>query len=710
MPGRLICFVCGSPGADASLRTRQNSREPYFPFLANHDPPKGSRLITSDGVVDSCAVCYMFLTQQWDSYERTKTPAVKRLYWLKRSDNGSFTGAEMRIQGEYIAQVMGLQYPPGVDERATPENVPAHPDTDVTNQTSASYRQQSEDEKSLKRSKKNYDSNISKNSALDLSTSKKNSEYKHGYDSESDKRAEKCVCYICGDSFPLTNYNFITVADQGQGEPFFPMLERVQPFPGAEGITRQGQVKGCNRCKNVLFQQWQAYEMSGTPHQLRNFKIARDTDQERPDVKPESYASNENSSSYYCYICGCPYKGDHVRLLNTLPPKRPSTSAMFFPFVRELKRPSSAEPLRSDGTVIACMKCFGHLSYQWEMQESEGVSVYHRQYSLQFLGHKPSESLSTSSRRVSSPESEERIEPLNIHITAASPHIHSSQNSTSHHYPQGLLAIAADSDSRPVSQTSSLSVSPIKSYDIVADSKLYTATDATPSSSLKPVPHPLQQVSEIPNRVCFLCAEKCLIHKMKQINAYPSRHEAKHAQIEPFFPFLANIQPAVGADALTEDGTVIVCKVCFYSLLKQWSEYEQSQNPAHSNRWLRKYNLPNYVCYVCAVENERKNMRTISVKNFNFLLDHKAPKRSLVIDEGQRVVVCKSCAYSLMKQFTEYDRMGVPHKLRKFNWIQKSSNTVESGDESGVRNSFMNDSVYSIKKSLLNNCSFINTL
>ena len=683
MPGRLICFVCGSPGADSTLRTRQYDREPYFPFLSNHDPPKGSRMVTSDGHIDSCAVCYLFLSQQWDSYERSKTPAVKRLYWLKRSDNGNFTGAEMRIQGEYIAQVMGLQYPPGVDDRASPEHMPSHPDMDVSNQTNASFRQQNEEAKN-KHDKKSYDSNIGKNSALDLSTSKKSIEHEQNYDNDYKRsEAERASCYICGDSFSLTNYNFINVIDQGQREPFFPMLERVQPFNGAEGISRKGQVKGCNRCRNVLFQQWQAYEMSGTPLPLRNFKIVRESEHERSEVKPESYASNENSSSYHCYICGCPYTWDHVRLLNTLPPKRPSPSTMFFPFVRELKRPSSAEPLRSDGTVIACIKCYGHLSYQWELQEGEAVPVYHRQYSLQFLGHKPSESASSHTQRASTPDSEERVEPLNIRISA-SPNVNSGQNSTTPHFnSHGLLVIASESDSSPVSQTPSLSSSPIKSCDIVAESKLATVTDAILSSSTKPVPHPLQQVSEIPNRVCFLCAEKCLIHKMKQINSYPSRHEAKHtsSQIDPFFPFLANMQPALGADVLTEDGTVIVCKVCFYSLLKQWTEFEQSSNPADNNRWLRKYGLPNYVCYVCSVENERKMMRTVAVKNFNFLHDHKAAKRSLVVDEGQRVVVCKPCAYSLMKQFTEYERMGVPHKLRKFNWIQKSQNAFESGDE-----------------------------
>lgn len=108
MSGRHVCFVCGSLGAESSLRIKPHDRLPYFPFLEHHDPPKGARLPTSNGNVDCCRVCYAFLTQQWETYERSKTPAIKRLYWLKRADDGHFTGAEMRLQGEYIAQIMGL--------------------------------------------------------------------------------------------------------------------------------------------------------------------------------------------------------------------------------------------------------------------------------------------------------------------------------------------------------------------------------------------------------------------------------------------------------------------------------------------------------------------------------------------------------------------------------------------------------------------------
>lgn len=679
MPGRVICFVCGSPGAETTLRVRQHDREPYFPFLLHHDPPKGARLPGAEGVIDSCIVCYMFLTQQWESYERSKTPAVKRLYWLKRSDNGSYTGAEMRIQGEYIAQVMGLQYPPGVDERGSPDN----------SLGDREYSSHSNNANDLMYSRSNLNSqnhkatgeysprlhNQGKASALDLSTPKKHSDI-HPVLNSKKSEANNSVCYICGQIYCHQNNNFVNVSYQGNGEPFFPILENITPCAGAENMLRNGQIKTCNQCKNMLYQQWQAFEMSGTPVSHRNFKLPRESENRKVEVKSEDKYASISASSYFCYICGCSYITDHVRLLNTLPPKRSSPAGIFFPFVRDLKRPANAEPLRSDGTVIVCIKCYSHLSYQWEIQESEGVPVYNRQYSLHFLSEKssPKGQISEMLTQTGS-ASNERIEPLNIRISSASP-MHS--NPTSSNYPQGLLAIAthAETSTQSISESSSFSGSPVKAHDITESKSV--GHEAYTSSTSKTVPHPLQQVTEIPNRICFLCSEKCIIHKMRLLCSYPARHEAKHtnSQVEPFFPFLANCTPAPGADPLTEDGTVIVCKLCFHTLLKQWSEYEHSSNPADSNRWLRKYHLSNYICYVCGTENERKFTRTIAVENFNFLREHKAPKGSLIIDEGRRVAVCKACAYSLMQQFSEYERMGVPQQLRKFNWMQKTNHNI----------------------------------
>jgi hypothetical protein len=54
--------------------------------------------------VGACACMHVLLNK----FHCFSFPLHRRLYWLKRSDNGPFTGAEMVLQGEYAAQVIGL--------------------------------------------------------------------------------------------------------------------------------------------------------------------------------------------------------------------------------------------------------------------------------------------------------------------------------------------------------------------------------------------------------------------------------------------------------------------------------------------------------------------------------------------------------------------------------------------------------------------------
>lgn len=101
-----VCFVCGAPNsATHFLHTRQIGSEPHFPFLEHHEPPIGSEPPKNNGgVVSVCFVCYRFLLAQWDSHERNNTPYSTRLYWLKRVDQGPYSGTdgqhqEDRLQG-----------------------------------------------------------------------------------------------------------------------------------------------------------------------------------------------------------------------------------------------------------------------------------------------------------------------------------------------------------------------------------------------------------------------------------------------------------------------------------------------------------------------------------------------------------------------------------------------------------------------------------
>ncbi|XP_016525878.1 uncharacterized protein LOC103136608 [Poecilia formosa] len=86
--GLVHCFICGSgvtPGKELRLQvTYQKERSPFFPFLQNQEPAPGACELSPDGCALVCAVCHCFLTEQWNSFERSRTPIEKRMYWLKR--------------------------------------------------------------------------------------------------------------------------------------------------------------------------------------------------------------------------------------------------------------------------------------------------------------------------------------------------------------------------------------------------------------------------------------------------------------------------------------------------------------------------------------------------------------------------------------------------------------------------------------------------
>lgn len=108
-----VCYVCGFRGTAElySLRVRPNAERPNeasFPFLEGHEPPNGLAPASQQTYVRVCSICYTLLMQQWETYEREGRPYSQRLYHMKRFDGKSFIGAEMSVQGEYAAQMLGL--------------------------------------------------------------------------------------------------------------------------------------------------------------------------------------------------------------------------------------------------------------------------------------------------------------------------------------------------------------------------------------------------------------------------------------------------------------------------------------------------------------------------------------------------------------------------------------------------------------------------
>ena len=766
-----MCFVCGSLGGEfGQLHSRppqgrkgdkigfDGIKGAYFPFLEHHDPPQGCRQPDAEGLVDSCRVCHAFLTQQWANYERSNTPAVKRLYWLKRLDDGQFTGAEMKLQGEYMAQVMGLQYQPASDvssgvgppQALSPDSrdgfkgdagravsqdseIPAQGKRQTIREVSGQYGGGGSGVLDLSVSIKSEPSlarqpqKLSQDSSIEKLGQKANFEERNQKESQGHRpHKEKLpqpvkpeldeymfVCYTCGVESSGVAAKFVSSRVHAPGEPHFPFLARLVPSEGASPMTNQGICRVCDLCFSSLCHQWLAYEQHGTPSSARIFRLnnlffsndaslsmsgavvggrqkeennhctqngnrgrstpsgdgnhvtaeemaQRFTTKQRED-RDDIHHGNVREVCYLCSQLWSPLK--MCPLYTT-----PATSAvreedqMYFPFIRELRRPQGARPLNPDGSVRVCISCSGNLQAQWQQYQRDGTPTNKRRYSLlSSTAHTV-----PSAHAVSSPQQQPFIESVKSpdHSHVSSRHLEKSEAGSKLSLNQPLHLDIGKEDSNnfhlfhsfskspalgqnratvmphyPAPQISSSPTPDLVLPGVTSESKQpstlplsSTLVPSSSSSSLNTIPHPLQQAGERPKKVCFLCGEKCLSSKSQVLYAYPARHVSKtiagslsSSHIYPFFPFIASREPAPNSEPMAEDGGIVSCSYCYFSLLNQWRDYEEgvkrTQQPDYTsegsdNRWMRKYSLTEFACFVCGnVDVPRRSMRTLEVRN-----------------------------------------------------------------------------------------------
>ncbi|CAH1780403.1 unnamed protein product [Owenia fusiformis] len=691
-----VCFVCGSYGAEWDIYTKPRNKGSYFAFLEHHDPPQGCSKPNKDGIVKSCNLCYAFLNQQWDSFEKTNTPMVKRLYWLKRADDGQFTGAEMRLQGEYAAQVLGLQYHPNVyDGRMQPglgqPMIPVSP--------SGSMQMISPQPAAQQPRPSGYPGGRELTGALDLTVGRPAPKEKkatlpqeqHKSRSQrSEPESKKIACYVCGVHNQDSSMVYVSSAKQSEGDPFYPFLAHIQPPKGAEPLTRQAYAKVCSGCRKSLLIQWKTHEARGTSILQRLYRINENSyGESAPSSKPEK--SEPDTRPEVCYLCANEFQRDTMKILYTKPPTGDSRHSMFFPFVAALQRPRGATNVDLEGRVRSCRTCYSGLQRQWEMYEAQKVSHTHRQYQLRPITNDQNEQPMKSLLNIPKPGailksgpaagSPSLNQPLNIKIRSSSPATVLSSPA------QGLLAIAPpvplpstvpthlprDLPPRPLDLPPRSLDLPQRSIDLAPRSLHQTLNvpinikKEKDDICIKPDPVVTTAVQDSSSalRICYICGSKCSGGRHYILSCYPAKSETGTSS--PFFPFLANRDPAPNAEKMTAAGTAYACRYCYFNLLRQWSDFEASQDPAHSNRWVRRYNIKDYTCYLCVKVTSRKYVRTISIRRYPFLRNLSQPPNGIiVITDSESVVVCADCDKSLASQFAKFDQQGTPLDQRRY--------------------------------------------
>uniref|UniRef100_T1J0M1 Genetic suppressor element-like domain-containing protein n=1 Tax=Strigamia maritima TaxID=126957 RepID=T1J0M1_STRMM len=753
-----ICFVCGSNGAEHYVHVKPRETGSSFPFLEHHVPPEGADVPSNeDGIARSCYLCYSFLNQQWDAYERTRTPHVKRLYWLKRTDNGPYMGAEMRLQGEYASQLMGLD---GNGSTCDYKNIQS------CGPIAAPHDENSGDAVLDLRSTK-FESTLGPR--MDLSTPAANqTEENDALDlSMPDKNSVTEVCYVCGEECSrgtLINIYAKPIANC----PYFPSLT-LHPRPSkSRPMDSTGRVQACAACHQHLLQQWDSYQRRNTPHSDRNYILRK---RNQPDSSPSTpsepvvfvcftcgleypmtsrrvlqafKSSNSDAGPFFsfwknpppgaaritaqgnvhvcsicyksihrqrhvfeisktveekrvyriqnsctngtiewegreiaCYICNKLDSHRNTDILHTLPPKDPTIKTPYFPALQSLQKAIYASPIDEEGKIVTCKTCSNFLIGQWDAYEVDGVPQTQRHYRVRLTE-------SASSTRKLSRELDAAVSE-SLHIQVSTPDVQMDLGST-HQSPLikdgGSLLTTVSSSSLNHQQVKISSIS-LQHAQIPTSTASTRAMDLSTTTSARLVVRTNTYENQYyrPSLqmacVCYVCGHHSEQGKTYSLRAKPFKNrvgtgdERLSAVVQAaFFPFLSTHTPPTNADKLSgESGVSLVCIFCYHSLMAQWVAYEMSPHSSERIPWNRVYNHQNYVCYVCGVTTYRKRVRAVHVTDYPFLVDHPRPAGSLVLNGGDRVVVCLMCYHTLNLQWNDFERMKVPVELRKYNWI-----------------------------------------
>ncbi|XP_064375841.1 genetic suppressor element 1 isoform X3 [Dromaius novaehollandiae] len=384
----LCCFICGggiSRGKELKLQVRPpRDHRPFFPFLQHQEPAPGARAVSAEGCALVCAVCRCFLGEQWDSFERSRTPVEKRMYWLKRPHQceaaaGGAGGLRRGAPGWDPAAAPRRAAADGEEEEEEEEGEEEGPaaGSELSELSDAEALSEPEGAGGAARppppppGKRGPPCCSSEDSEINI-TSEEEEEEEEGERPAWAAPAAGTVCYICGSALSPASQHRVHVQKQEKTSqaPFFPFLWLHSPPAGAQPLSPTGSTLVCPCCFASLMQQWQSFELADVPVLQRLYVVplnagaAGVAPKGRRGLKED--AAGPAPAPEACYLCGeeC---GKEARLVAAKITNGNAKSTMHFPFLSLLPCPPSAKGLSKHWEVSSCRKCYGVLRDLWAM-------------------------------------------------------------------------------------------------------------------------------------------------------------------------------------------------------------------------------------------------------------------------------------------------------------------------------------------------------
>uniref|UniRef100_A0A087YHR7 Genetic suppressor element-like domain-containing protein n=1 Tax=Poecilia formosa TaxID=48698 RepID=A0A087YHR7_POEFO len=631
--GLVHCFICGSgvtPGKELRLQvTYQKERSPFFPFLQNQEPAPGACELSPDGCALVCAVCHCFLTEQWNSFERSRTPIEKRMYWLKRpyqcdsrrvpqewnisydlerrisvgshnydggaeSDFSSFSENENLSDQEMdLVERVGkdkclrapVKFPRDSSSSCAPSSHPsllhrgraegnssAAPSPVIPKCNSAVAREINSDN-----SGEDQEINITSDDERDIRGAKAGPTTQLRAASDPSARrvshhpasssAEERVCYICGSGLRHGAHFKISVQKQerAQGEPFFPFLWLHSAPRGAVPISPSGTTIVCGSCHSSLMQQWESFQLADVPVLQRLYVVP---------LNQTSSASGLHPSQHNTLDRRTPGS------LEVTPEPKPSHEACFL----------CGQEGRGDLRVVYAKAGIG---------KSRAVMYF------PFIGLLP-----------------------------CPPNAQAVKNGRVHCCPQCHAILQDIWGAYRLSLSEDL-ITSVSSFLVRYHSSLSADGSGPVHSQVGVVSRHSSSLS-----VCYLCGAELSAGAEYQLHVNPP---SRFVEREPFFPFLTVYPPAPGAKPVDATGLVSACKLCYHDLHSQWAQHESvpgANSHPSSSQWARQYSCEAFVCFFCRQEQHRQGrLCAVTVARLPVFLYAPRSPRMLLVDDGRRLVI-----------------------------------------------------------------------